>query len=338
MHTPSYQRFRDRMRARAFREAEELAAQENAQRGGGDAFWLTQQAIALLAAERAEDALRAAEEALARAPRNRYALAVRADARLRLRRVADARADYEELAAAGPLSPRAREGLLQCLAAAGDWSRVLAWLGEGDPSPHDLPWRAKALHALGRTAEAIEACRRWLAAEKDLPAALWLLADLEVALDGAQAVCERHARLARIPGRAPIHREIYASLLKRTGQEAKAAAEYASLAAARPEGRLQRKEAFALAKSGREREAIPLLEELLRENPRDLYLHSSYGAACKRTGELERAWNFYGELLARHPAERGLHGRRKRITRLLEAAKHAPGDAAESPPGDCRKR
>ncbi len=320
MHTPSYQRFRDLLRARAFVEAAEHAARECAQAGGGDAFWLTQQAVALNAAGHAEEALRAAEAALVRDPRNSYALTARADARFRLRRFVEARADYEELAGAGPLAPRAREGLLQCLAAARDWARVLAVLGEGDAAARDFPWRAKALHGLGRTAEAIEVCRRRLAADKDLPAALWLLVDFEVAQEGADVVRERYARIARIPGRAQVYREIYASLCRRSGQEDQAAAEYAALSAGRPEARIQRREAFALAKAGRECEAIPLMEELLREDPRDPYVHSSYAAACKRAGELERAWKFYGDLLALHPGEKGLYGRRKRITKLLEAA------------------
>jgi tetratricopeptide (TPR) repeat protein len=320
MRTPAYEQFSSLMRERAFARAAEHADQENQRRGGGDPFWLTQQAVALNACQRAEDARKAAEAALAAQPRNPYALRARAESLVRLQRFDEARADFEELAAAGPLVPRARDGYLECLAAARNWDRVLAFLGEADPAPRDRAWRARALHGLGRTPEAVEVCRLWLAEERDHPVALRLLADLEAEMEGPDVVRERYERLARIPGAAPIYREVHAALCRRSGLEEKAAAEYAALAAERPEGRLNRQEAFALSKAGREREAIELVEELLRESPRDPYVHSAYAAACRRAGELERAWKFYGDLLVLHPDEKGLYGRRKRIAGMLNAA------------------
>lgn len=335
MYTPAYQRFRDLLRARDYVAAAEHAIHASTQEGERTAFWLTQQAVALNLADRPTQALSAAESVLALEPSNPYALAARAEAHVRLRRFDVARAEFEELLQSGPVAVRARDGLLHCLAATRDWTRMLAVLGASDPSQRDCSWRAKALHGLGRSAEAIQVCQQWLAIEKDLPAALWLLVEIETAQEGVEVVRDRYARLARIPGRAPIYREIFASLCRRSGQDQQAATEYAAIAAVRPESRIQRREAFALAKSGRESAAIPLMEELLRADPRDTYVHSSYGAACKRVGALERAWKFYGDLLALHPSEKGLYGRRRRIAQALEAA--PPADNSTAPaPGACK--
>ena len=74
-----------------------------------------------------------------------------------------------------------------------------------------------------------------------------------------------------------------------------------------------------MARNGREREALPLLEDFLREEPRDMYLHSSYAAACKRVGKTERAINFYHELLGLYPDEKSLYGRIRKMHRDLDA-------------------
>ena len=57
---------------------------------------------------------------------------------------------------------------------------------------------------------------------------------------------------------------------------------YEQITASGAQTRIQKKQVFTMAKNGREREALPLLEDFLREEPRDMYLHSSYAAACKR--------------------------------------------------------
>ncbi len=83
--------------------------------------------------------------------------------------------------------------------------------------------------------------------------------------------------------------------------------------------RPQRNQAFLLARTGREREAIPLMEELLSLDPRDVYLHSSYAAACSRVREVERAIEFYVRLMGKFPQEKGLYGRINRLKKKLEA-------------------
>ena len=93
---------------------------------------------------------------------------------------------------------------------------------------------------------------------------------------------------------------------------------YERIAASGAQSRIQQKQVFTMARSGREREALPLLEEFLRSEPRNMYLHSSYAAACKRIGEWERAINFYHELLGLHPEEKGLYGRIKAMHKAME--------------------
>ena len=59
------------------------------------------------------------------------------------------------------------------------------------------------------------------------------------------------------------------------------------------------------------------MEELLKDNPKDVYLHSSYMASCERTGQLHRALGFYEELIAGNPEEKSLYGRIRKIRKKL---------------------
>ena len=79
-----------------------------------------------------------------------------------------------------------------------------------------------------------------------------------------------------------MYREIYASLCRKAGRPEEAVKAYETIGAQGEQSRIQKKKAFTLAKSGRELEALPLLEELLKNEPADKYLHSSYAAACRR--------------------------------------------------------
>jgi len=213
---------------------------------------------------------------------------------------------------------RAQRGVLECLAQTGAWDTLLELLPEWMPGQKGARWRVQALSGLGRSEEALAACQEWLRRRPDNPQALWALTELEIARDGLDAVLTRMARLARIPSRPPIYGEIYASLCRRAGRAEEAVDQYAKLTAARPEPRLLRKQAFALAKSGQEATAIPMMEELLRLDARDVYVHSAYGAACARAGELERAWKFYEELVGQHPEHKGLYGYQRRIAKRIE--------------------
>jgi len=81
---------------------------------------------------------------------------------------------------------------------------------------------------------------------------------------------------------------------------------------------IHRKKAFALAKSGREPEAIALMEELLKLNPKDYYVHSAYIPACRRVKQLDRAMEFYQKLLESYPAEKSIYGRLKKLKNTIE--------------------
>ena len=118
------------------------------------------------------------------------------------------------------------------------------------------------------------------------------------------------------------------SLCRRAGLPELALKEYQKIAG---DGtRVQKKQAFLLAKTGREQEAIPLLEELLTLDPKDVYLHSSYAAACGRVSQIERAIEFYLRLMGTHPEEKGLYGRISRLKKKLAVrlARPGPGDTA----------
>ena len=322
MLTPSYEQFRDLMRQKAFGEAVQLAEHEALGASSGNGFWLTQQALALTGLGEHARAIACADQALIEAPMNAYALLARGEARFASGQPTPAIADFEEvLNQRNPrVAFRAQNGLLNCLLGLGRWAEVLERVRDwAMPPTASVRWRVKALAGLGRLEEALAACHEWLAAAPDHPSALWSMTDLEIERDGLDPVIQRLGRLAKIPSRPPIYREIYASLCRRAGRDDLAATQYEKITSLGGHPRVARKQAFALAKSGKEAEAIPLMEELLRTNPRDVYVHSAYEAACARAQELERAWQFYNDLLAKHPEHKGLYGRLKRITKRMSA-------------------
>jgi tetratricopeptide (TPR) repeat protein len=319
MTTPAYQQFQALMRRNAFHEASSFAERQSLAAAEGSEFWLTQQARAQLRAGQPGKALENAVKALRRAPANRYALLARADALVKLDRRREAIGDYRELLSEEKLAPQARRGILECLGHDADWAGVLQRVSEWNlPAAESLEWRVKALAATARQTEAIEACQQLLRLQPDHPHALWQLTELQIDRDGLQAVLKRMERLARIPGAPPIYGEIHASLARRAGNPEVALQQYARLVKAESNPRILRKQAFALAKSGGESAALPLLEELLRLDPHDMYVHSSYVAACKRIHQLERAWKFYQELIGLHPEEKTLLGRLRSVQKQLE--------------------
>ncbi len=316
-----YDEFRKLLQRKQFRDAALLAERQVLQSPPSDAFWLTQQAVALLRAEDYEPALKLARKALEAEPSNPYAVVTAADALLGLQKHEEALAGYVECLASPRLAARARKGILDSLSHLKRWDEVLARLAQWAlPAEESVAWKVKALAGLKRTDEAIAECRTWLANRPHHPPALWALTELEVERDGLEPVLERMEKTVRIPSLPPVYREIYASLCRRAGRPEAALKEYEKLEAQGAGPRATRQQAFLLAKTGKEREAIPLLEELLRADPRDMYLHSSYEAACRRVGEAERAINFYQALLGQHPEAKGLYGRIKALQRALERA------------------
>jgi len=325
--TDSYRQFSALMGSGKYREAADLAGQELAKEEGAGAFWLTRRASARNRAADYEPAFADAKAALAIEPSNPYAILCAADALRGQQHPQEALGYYREIAAHPRVGGRARAGVFECLAGLGQWQELLDSLAAA-PAEERSVWRVKAFHALGKTAEAMDECRQWLAAHPDNPPGLWEMSELEIETEGLEAVRARYERLARIPTLPPVYREIYASLCRRAGLPELALKEYQKIGGA-GETRVQKKQAFLLAKTGREQEAIPLLEELLTLDPKDIYLHSSYGAACARVNQVERAIEFYLRLMGTHPEEKGLYGRINRLKKRLAARPTGPnpGDA-----------
>ena len=299
----------------------EAARHAEAQLSGGESrvFWLTQQAKALVRTEDYGEAVRLGRRAMELEPDNLYAVAATADALIGQRNWREALPLYEELLGHPRLGRTGRRGVVECLAGMQQWDDILARLAEWRLAEEQaFAWKVRALKGQGRTEEALETCEKWLERTPDHPPALWERTELEVQRDGLEAVRQRMGRMARIPSLPQIYREIYASLCRRAGRPDEAMKTYERIAASGAQSRIQKKQVFTLARSGKEREALPLLEEFLRSEPRDVYLHSSYAAACKRIGEWERAINFYNELLGLHPEEKGLYGRIKAMHKAME--------------------
>ncbi|MBN1759469.1 MAG: tetratricopeptide repeat protein [Chitinispirillaceae bacterium] len=316
----AYTEFISLLKKKALNDAIDLAERESLAAGERSEFWLTQLSIALREGGRIDEALEAADRACLLAPRNGWALVARGDALMRKGDERAALAGYNEALVDARAAPRAKKAILACLSGAGTWERVISFLDQADlPAADTFPWWVKALMGLGRNDEALAVCDRWLAEFPETPAALWKKAELQVMAEGIDPVRKRFSRLARIPGKPPVYAEISAWLSKRSGNSEEAAQQYEQLSrqsAGNPS--ILRKQAFALAKSRHDDRAVPLMEELLRMSPDDMYLHAAYVPACTRLGELERAWKFYHELLVLHPGERGLYGRLKRVGKAME--------------------
>jgi tetratricopeptide (TPR) repeat protein len=316
-----YREFSALMKRSAFTQAASFAERQLVAVGDKSEFWLTQLSNALRESGNAKGALAAADKASILSPRNAWALLARAEALVKLGRLGEALPLFEEALVDARAAQRARWGRLSALTLLKQWDRVITECASPTlPAATARPFRVKALHGLGRLDEAIAECESWLSENSDSRQALWQMAELRIARDGLDVVLANMGRLAKIPGKPAVYGEIYASLCKRAGNSAKAADQYARLSQGNSSPDLLRKQAFALAKSGREAEALPIMEELLRLDPKDMYLHAAYTPACKRKGSLDRAHGFYAELIILHPEEKSLYGRIKRLDREIAEA------------------
>jgi tetratricopeptide (TPR) repeat protein len=317
-----YNQYRELLSQRQFGEAARFAEQAHLEGNRRNPFWLTRQAAALTRAGEYGHALTVSEQALALAPANPYAVLCMAEALSGLRRYKEALEYYETIAtdADDKVATVARKGMLQGFAELRSWDRVLEQIGTWEMPPDRVyRWRVKALEGQNRTDEAIDICHQWLKDNPDHPQALWALTELEIRRDGFDTVLSRMGRLARIPSRPTIYKEIYASLCKRAGKPELALKQYEKMVHTTSDPNIHRKKAFALAKSGREPEAIALMEELLKLNPKDYYVHSAYIPACRRVKQLDRAMAFYQRLLESHPDEKSIYGRLKKLKNMMES-------------------
>jgi tetratricopeptide (TPR) repeat protein len=317
----AYDQYRELLSQRKFGEAARFAEQAHLEGNPANPFWLTRQAAALTRAGEFAHALKVSEQALAIAPANPYTLLCKAETLSGLRRYKEALEVYEPIVtdANDKVATVARNGMLACLAELRSWDRILEQIGIWRLPPDKVyRWRVKALEGQSRTVEAIDICHQWLKDNPDHPRALWALTELEIRRDGFDAVLTRMGRLAKIPSRPTIYKEIYASLCKRAGKPDLALKQYEKIVLAASDPKIHRKKAFALAKSGREPEAIALMEELLKLNPKDYFVHSAYIPACRRVKQLDRAMEFYQRLLESHPDEKSIYGRLRNLKKLMD--------------------
>ena len=318
MTSQRYQEYTELLKKKRYGEASRLAELAYLEGDKNNPFWLTRQAAALSRGKRFEEALDIARQALALSPSNPYAILAVAEALFGLNRAEEALEYYEEIGEEPRLLSISQRGILDCLVKMKEWDRILELISRWRMPPDKRGrFEVKALAAENRLAEAIQSCGKWLEIKPDDPEALWAMTDLEVQRDGMETVLSRFKRLAKISSRPTIYKEIYASLCRRSGKVELALKEYDSISRSGSDTRIQRKQAFTLAKSGREKEAIPMAEALLKLNPKDLYLHSSYMGACHRSQELKRALGFYEGLIEIYPEERPIYGRMRKIKKML---------------------
>lgn len=318
MSSPEYQEYRKLLDRSAFPEAADLAEKQYLKGSKKNPFWLTRQAAALARAGRYDASLAVARRALELKPSDAYALIAVAEAHTGLKQFNKARPFYEEITDHPKLGPFARRGILVSLAGDKKWPRILLLLAAWNlPEIYDLPWRVQALTGLDRVDDAFDACRRWLVLKPDHPRALWALTDLETRRDGIDAVLKRMGKIAKIASRPPIYKQIYASLCRKAGKPEIALQQYDKISGIGTKHEIQRQQAFTLAKSGKEAEALPLIEELLKLDPGNIYLNSAYAGACTRIQTLDRALAFYEKLLELHPLEKTIYGRIKAVRKKI---------------------
>lgn len=324
----AYELFKSYLRSHNYSAAFETAEREALKNPAQKIFWMNQQAIVLINEGKIKEALEILKKALSIDPQSPWTLLLYSDARQKSGNIAEALRGYEELVSNEKLAGRAQKGVLECLIRLGEWNRTLDCISQWNLTPDEsYKFQIQALTGLKRTDEAFSLCNQWLQCSPDNKTALWLLVPLEISRDGLETVRLKYERLAKIPSKPPVYGEIHAYLCKKSGKIDKAVNQYQKLQTKTQDPSILRKKAFALAKSGQELQAIPLLEELLRISPADTFLHSSYSAACNRSSNLERAWKFYHELLSLHPDDMRIFGRIKKIQKKLE---ESPGSSTKS--------
>ncbi len=318
MNSPSYQQFRYLLNQGRGREAAEYADRAYLQGNPDNPFWLNMKTIALIRAGQYAEAVSVSKQAFARQPNNPYCIRALGDALKAAGGHEDAAGCYEALLPSLKFSDYAKEAILDCLLKTAQWDRITEYIAAWRlPRPVQLEWKTKILSRRNKLPEAIETCAEWLKLRPDDPKALWALMDLEIQRDGLEYVLHKMERISKIPSRPPIYKEIYASLLRRAGREGRAVKAYEDLSGYCADPRILKKQAFSLARSGNESEAIPLLEELLAREPEDIYLNASYGAALKRTGRLQRGLEFYSRLIAGNPHALKINDHVRKIKNML---------------------
>lgn len=294
-----------------------LAEEEHLRVSDGKVFWLVQQANALIKLKRISEAVAIAESALNVAPQNAWTLLTLAEAYRVNGDFARALELYEEVYLSLGSEPAAKFGLLRCLVDKKDWERLLEKLSQIELDEKEvLEYQLKAYSGLKDEAKVLLCVNRLLEICSEHRQALWEKTKIDIKREGMEGVLSKLARLVKIPSCALVYHELYAWVCKESGEMDKAISEYQRLVPSTSSA--LRQQAFALAKSGREQEAVPIMESLLSDNPSDVYVHSSYVAACTRISLQERAISFYSELLQKNPQQKNLYGCISRLRKSIK--------------------
>lgn len=298
----SYDEFKLLLKKGSFREAS-LVAKRAAEAGGRDAvFWCNQQAQALLKGNKPKEALRIALQVLENDPENCFAMLAAAEAHFLLGKIGDAQTYYHTASGCTATFEEGKKGIVNCLI---KLKRFTDALDEMDGCPRLgsfwFPLKIRALSGLGRIGEAVAECTRWLDGAPNDRTAQRVMFDLDVAYLGEDAALVKYETLAKTASKMSIYRVLKNELLQRCGKgdavENKKPAELFLLS----------RKAFTLAKTGRERDAVQLMEVVLRKDPCNEYVNNGYIAAARRIGYMVPAMKFYQELSRLHPEEQGLH-------------------------------
>lgn len=316
--THPYDTFRQLMSGRRYREAAFFAARAANATGRDQAFWLHQQSVALLQNNRPAEALLAAERVLQLNPSAHSSIAVKADALLLSGDTEAALTAYREAHAYPAVADKALRGVLDCLIKIGRFDEALAVLsGSSEATEALYPYRVRILEGCGKTKEALAACNSWLAVSSDNRAAQWLLCMLGVKHEGNRQTLTKFEHLAKTAPRQSLYKELFNWLCRTYGDSGEPAT-VKEIPDQRSHSATIHKTAFALAKTGKERDAIPLFEEILHTAPTDEYVNNAYIAAARRVAYLDKAHLFYRDLLDIFPEEKSLYGRISKILRDLE--------------------
>ncbi len=322
VQTAAFQKYAQLIARKDWGAALLVAEAESVKKADRDVFWLTRQIGMMIRMERLPQAQVLVTQAFALAPQDRFLILAQADIYSRSGKWHDALQYYTEILKDEKLGDRAKKGYLKCLLECQKWAEILSFLGESPlPLPFVIQIQSKALCALDRKEEAIDLCKECLKISPDHPEALWVLTHLEVEQDGIDAALLRLSKIARIPSRPAIYREIYAYFCKENGQPELAASLYEALLAESADPRIFKKQAFLLAKSGEEAKSIPMFEEVLRSTPWDKFVCAAYTAACQRTDEENRATQFYEDLLKQHPEQKWIYGHLKKLQKSADKKK-----------------
>lgn len=322
MTTEPYKEFQHLLKNKEYQSALIIAKNESLKCNDKNDFWLTQIAITYFNSSEFQKSLKYSELALKFAKKNIYPLLIRAESLYFLKLYDSALEAYKESIILDQNSSRAKIGILNCLAAKKDWEMLITENNRFDLDIHKkYGYKIKALLGLKKIEEGISVCHEWLKISPDDKSALWHLTKFEIQKFGLDATREKMGKIAKIPSKPLIYSEIYATLCKQSGLTEVAIAQFNKISSKLTSNSVIRQKAFILAKSNKEAEALPLMEELLRIDPDDMYVHSAYMAAAKRMNYVETAWNFYNNLISKFPDNKKLYGKLKAMQKLLPSCK-----------------